>query len=343
MAASYDFPDNAVKSGDYKNDPEYAPLNTSPSFTPVVQVGPVTPSTIQNSVFPSLSATISWASLRIINAVSYAGFLGVNYLSNTGFFGLTNGQVTDKYPITFAPANYAFAIWGLISLADLVLCAYTFVPNARNNATLNAALPWWAGNFIGCMIWSYLFSTEQLVAATCLLAMTWFCSFMAWKTVTMSGRIPTPSHSGEETPKTFWSSCKDFMFGSSSWHEALFLKFPVSLTFAWLTGAMVLGVVIACKAHPATEFIADSPIIGAGIELALWSIVTAVFVVGRQDCTVGSVSAWTFLAISVQGSPYDKPLLNRAVAGVMGVTSLILVVTLAAFNIAKLVYFSRRH
>jgi len=56
--------------------------------------------------------------LSLANILALAGTLVINYLANTGAFGgNTIASVSAAFPTYFMPANYAFAIWGLIYLA----------------------------------------------------------------------------------------------------------------------------------------------------------------------------------------------------------------------------------
>lgn len=44
----------------------------------------------------------------------------VGWLSNTGVLGPTNGEISNRYPTLIVAAGYAFSIWGLIFLLDVV-------------------------------------------------------------------------------------------------------------------------------------------------------------------------------------------------------------------------------
>lgn len=55
--------------------------------------------------------------LVLFNTLTLIFTIFLNYLSNTGFFGgKTIGEISKKYDTLFAPASYAFSIWGLIFL-----------------------------------------------------------------------------------------------------------------------------------------------------------------------------------------------------------------------------------
>ena len=48
----------------------------------------------------------------------------VSWLSQTGAFGPDNAVVSGRYPTLLVAAGYAFSIWGLIFLLDLVYAAW---------------------------------------------------------------------------------------------------------------------------------------------------------------------------------------------------------------------------
>ncbi|PIK55722.1 hypothetical protein BSL78_07382 [Apostichopus japonicus] len=70
----------------------------------------------------------------------FALTLFVNYLAGAGeeaiipIFETSIGEVSDKYTTPVTPANWTFAIWGLIYTWQLVLIAYVLSTICRNNA-----------------------------------------------------------------------------------------------------------------------------------------------------------------------------------------------------------------
>lgn len=61
----------------------------------------------------------------LLNTLTLLGTLFVNYWVNTGHMnGKTVGEISHKYDTLFAPADYAFAIWGFIYLTLLSFVGY---------------------------------------------------------------------------------------------------------------------------------------------------------------------------------------------------------------------------
>ncbi len=64
----------------------------------------------------------------ILNSVTLVFTLIMNFLSGTTVFGSKNvGQISEMFPNLFAPAGYAFAIWGLIYLMLIAFVVHQWV------------------------------------------------------------------------------------------------------------------------------------------------------------------------------------------------------------------------
>ena len=66
----------------------------------------------------------------------------VAWLSQTGMFGPTNGAISDRYPTLLVAAGYAFSIWGLIFLWDVVFGAWQAFSSRARQAPLAGVRPW---------------------------------------------------------------------------------------------------------------------------------------------------------------------------------------------------------
>ena len=65
----------------------------------------------------------------------------VSWWSQSGAFGPDNGTVSDRYPTLLVAAGYAFSIWGLIFLLDLVYAAWQATGRRRDDALLGRIAP----------------------------------------------------------------------------------------------------------------------------------------------------------------------------------------------------------
>jgi hypothetical protein len=82
----------------------------------------------------------------------------VAWMNQQGVFGPTNGEVSDRYPTLVVAAGYAFSIWGLIFLLDIVYGIWQLTGERRRERALTlAAMPAAAG-FMLTTLWMPLFS-----------------------------------------------------------------------------------------------------------------------------------------------------------------------------------------
>lgn len=84
----------------------------------------------------------------------------ISYASNLGVFGPDNKTISGRYPTLLIAAGYAFSIWGVIFLLDLVYAARQLTRAWREDATLDGLAPLTAAGFALTAIWSPLFSVE---------------------------------------------------------------------------------------------------------------------------------------------------------------------------------------
>ena len=64
---------------------------------------------------------------KILTPVAYLAMVAVNYLANAlPIAGRDTGAISDSYPNLFAPAGYAFSIWGLIYTLLAIYVIYQF-------------------------------------------------------------------------------------------------------------------------------------------------------------------------------------------------------------------------
>lgn len=82
----------------------------------------------------------------------------VAWFSQKGTFGPDNGVMSDRYPTLLAAAGYAFAIWGLIFLFDVIYGVWQATGKRRNDETLARIAPAAAGGFALTAAWMPLFS-----------------------------------------------------------------------------------------------------------------------------------------------------------------------------------------
>jgi hypothetical protein len=82
----------------------------------------------------------------------------VAWFTERGDFGPPSGAVSAQFPNLLLPAGWAFAIWGLIFVFDVLYGVWQAARSRRDDATLTHIAPWTAGGFALTTAWMPLFS-----------------------------------------------------------------------------------------------------------------------------------------------------------------------------------------
>jgi hypothetical protein len=102
--------------------------------------------------------------LAVVNTITLILMLFVNIASNTGFFSrLTVGDVSHKYDTLFAPAGYAFSIWGLLFLLAICFVIFQWFLLVKNDpkSFISKTGIWFALSNIFNAAWVYLWIHEM--------------------------------------------------------------------------------------------------------------------------------------------------------------------------------------
>jgi hypothetical protein len=82
----------------------------------------------------------------------------VAWFSQRGAFGPTNGAIAMQYPTLLLAVGWAFAIWGLIFLCDVLYGIWQATGTRRTDPTLTRIAPLTAAGFALTALWMPLFS-----------------------------------------------------------------------------------------------------------------------------------------------------------------------------------------
>lgn len=231
--------------------------------------------------------------MRLLVLLAAIAMPVVAWLSNAGTFGPDNGTMSDRYPTLLVAAGYAFSIWGLIFLLDLVYATWQATGTRRTDDTVARIAPWAAAGFLLTTAWMPLFSMSQF----------WVCLLVIFGATFCLIRCATIlSH--DRTPQE----------GQWLWAWA-----PLSLHAGWLSLAAFLNlaqVIVAYELASTTRQLPWSLVLFALAALmllmanlrmrgnidyvfaALWALV-AVYVKQSDSGLPGAqVAAWAALAIA---------------------------------------------
>ncbi|HHP7245553.1 MAG TPA: tryptophan-rich sensory protein [Elainellaceae cyanobacterium] len=216
---------------------------------------------------------------QIVTLVSIISTFAVNALSNVvPINGLTIGEISNLEfgGVMIIPANYAFAIWGLIYLGLFAFGAYQMRLAQRENPRLQRGGYWLA---IACLI--------QIVWVFLFLNRSFWLSVVAMIGILLSLiRYYVPLGIGIE---------------KVSRRDRWLIDVPISIYLGWISVATVVNVASALYSVNWT---------GWGISESAWTIImlwvttaiAAVIAIRRIDIPYTCVIIWAFVAIAVRQS-----------------------------------------
>ena len=187
--------------------------------------------------------------MRLLVLLAALAMPVVAWFTSNGSFGPDNGTMSDRYPTLLVAAGYAFAIWGLIFLLDLVYAGWQLAGKRRSDETLARIAPWAFAGFVLTTAWMPLFSMGRF----------WLClAVILAATVCMTRCALILSH--DRTPQ------------EGQW---LWAWGPLSLHAGWLTMASFLNiaqVIVAYRLASTTDMLGWSLVLfalAAGVLLLL--------------------------------------------------------------------------
>lgn len=228
----------------------------------------------------------------------------VAWMDQQQLFGPGNGAVSDMYPTLLVAAGYAFSVWGLIFLLDIV---YAALQLRRGQApVLQRIAPWAAVGFGLTGAWMPLFS-----AGAAQPALFWLCLLVMLGALACMLRCMLMLHdarqAGESVPGWAW--------------------WPLSIHAGWLSLAAFLNIAQVIVAF------ALLPVDDMGVWSLLLLAVAALLVLGLNQRMRGNVGfvlvgVWGLAAMYVKQSASMLPGSTAVAWAALGLIGLLLVQTL---------------
>lgn len=225
-----------------------------------------------NSQDSNLSSIRQWANLIAILAA-----FGVNVLANiTPFNGLTIGEISNTIfrNVKIIPANYAFAIWGLIYVGLFAFAGYQALPQNREHPRLTHLGYGIVLASIAQIIWVFLFQYQMF-----------FLSLGAMIAILNSlivGYLRLNIGKVRVSKKEHWC-----------------VNLPISIYLAWISVATIVNVALVLENWQWT---------GGGISPELWTAIllviagtlAAILMIERNEIAYPFVMMWALCAIAVR-------------------------------------------
>lgn len=214
--------------------------------------------------------------LVILNSITFVLMLFVNYASNPGIFGNTTvAGIAHRYDTLFAPADYAFMIWGVIFLlcTGFVIHQWTLLKSDAKNYTQRTGL-WFAISNIANALWVYCRAHEWIGLSVVLILIL----LISLVILVLKLRLEL-----DEEPVRI----------------ILFVWWPIAIYIGW-----IIVTTIACIASWLVYIYWD----GFGIAPAIWCIIMIIiafllyaFLIRKRNLRESAgVGTWAFIAIAIR-------------------------------------------
>ncbi|KAL7574418.1 hypothetical protein ACA910_015793 [Epithemia clementina (nom. ined.)] len=240
--------------------------------------------------------------LVVLNLIAYI----MNCLITYGigvFGGKTNAELSRKYQTLVTPIGFAFAIWGVIFLAQLVWVLYPlFLVLTQRDQTVAKV---WVKDSVGFLYlwivlmqsaWTLVFSHEIIWLSAC--AMLALCGFL-WSTVWALLRTKQARAQGQEP--------------SMSITSYLLWIFPFTLHAGWVTAATAVNlnlVLVQDNATVTAQFVAAVVSLLVLFVVALWVTTQKPRMSGDRVVAFGI--AWALLGVFFElNTRTDQVILER--------------------------------
>lgn len=217
----------------------------------------------------------------------------VSWLSQSGVFGPDNGTVSDRYPTLLVAAGYAFSIWGLIFLLDVVYAAWQLGARHRADPLLARIAPAAAGGFALTALWMPLFS--QGLFGVCLLVIFAALACLAWAALQVACATPVEGR--------WWWAWLPLSLHAGWLSLAAFLNLAqAALAYGWtrpdaqLAPSMLLFLLAAALLLELNRRMRGNAAYAAA---ALWGLAAVWVEQGRSTLPGAATAAWMAAAIAV--------------------------------------------
>ncbi|MGQ4646952.1 TspO/MBR family protein [Lyngbya aestuarii] len=241
---------------------------------------------------------------QIINLGAIIAAFVINVLANVAPLNeLTIGEISNTLfrEVQITPANYAFAIWGLIYLGLISLGIYQALPSQRQNPILQQIGYLLAASSLAQIIWVLFFQyrlfTLSLVAMLGILLPL----------------IATYLRLGIGSRQV-------------SWKDKCLVHHPVSIYLAWISVATIVNVALVLDNFAWSGW-GITPQYWTVIMLIIGAAIAAAVIIQRSDIAYTLVIIWAFVAIAVRH--VDQVLIAATAGGLAIALILLLLIKLA--------------
>lgn len=237
---------------------------------------------------------------QLLNLLAILAAFGINILANIApFNGQTIGEISNTVfrEVLITPANYAFAIWGLIYLGLISLGVYQVLPRQRQNANLRRIGYLLVLASLAQIFWVFFFQYQLFTLS--LLAML----VILLPLIVIYLRL-------------------EIGLRRVSRGDKWLIQIPLSIYLAWISVATIVNIATTLYAWRWNGWGINPEVWGA-IALVAGAAIGAIVSIQRADLAFVLVIVWALVAIAVRQA--NIPLVAITSGGLAGV--LILLIT----------------
>jgi hypothetical protein len=236
--------------------------------------------------------------MRWIVLLAALAMPAVAWLSQTGQFGPTNGAISDRYPTLLVAAGYAFSIWGVIFLWNLLFGLWQL---RRRKPDDNARVRGWAAaGFMLTAVWMPVFSNQWFIPALLIIWSALLCLLVAAQRA-----APATASAGQRA----------------------FAAYPLALHAGWLSMAAFLNtaqVVVAYQWLPTGNMLSWSLVLLAIATLLAWTMNHRL----RGHFAYPAAVVWALVGVYVKQSDWRLPGADTVAVLALAVAALLVLQTL---------------
>ncbi|MBM4236672.1 MAG: tryptophan-rich sensory protein [Firmicutes bacterium] len=210
-----------------------------------------------------------------INIGAFVLVLLFNFLSNAiPFNGLTQGDLSELYPVLITPATYVFSIWGLIYLFLLAFIIYQAIPAFREHPLVKAVGILFAVSSLFNIIWLFVWHYQKIgwsMIVMLLILATLITIYLRIGAVTAEKTI----------------------------YDRIIVKYTFSLYLGWITAATIVNF-NAMLYNIGWLGIGTGGVIFTILMIIIASLVALAVFYLRQDYIFAAVFVWALIGIGVR-------------------------------------------
>ena len=227
-------------------------------------------------------------SVKDVNLLAYILNVAVTYgIGAAGLFGFpTNSEVSAKYQTVITPAGWAFAIWGIIFMAQAAWVVQQLLSDRRRNLNpykaveehVSARAVAAVGNrylyaVLAQAAWTLAFSHEKIALSNVFMVLILWQLFVIVRSLTKLDR-------GSE-PRSTIDACTSY----------LLLEFPFSIHFGWILAATVVNANMTLVSTGCSSLVQFCGAIGG----LTFLVSAAVLLITKSHLTAPIAVAWALI------------------------------------------------